>query len=160
MRLLYLISLTIMQLFVFSASSCSHNEEPILPNNNTQSPGNNAHTGDKVRVKVGSKIFTVTLVNTNSAKAFREILPLEIDMVELNNNEKYCNLPNSLPTNSSKPQTIKSGDLMLYGSKTLVLFYKSFSTPYSYTQLGAIDDVTGLEEALGAGNVIVKFETE
>ena len=108
-----------MQLFVFSASSCSHKEELILPNN-TQS----------------------------------------LDMVELNNNEKYCDLPNSLPTNSSKSQTIKSGDLMLYGSKTLVLFYKSFSTPYSYTQLGAIDDVTGLEEALGTGSVIVKFETE
>lgn len=154
-----MISLTIMQLFVFSASSCSHKEDLILPNN-TQSLSDNAHTSKKVRVKVGSKIFTATLVDSYSTKAFMEILPLEIDMVELNNNEKYCDLPNSLPTNSSKSQTIKSGDLMLYGSKTLVLFYKSFSTPYSYTQLGAIDDVTGLEEALGIGSVIVKFETE
>lgn len=88
------------------------------------------------------------------------MLPLEVNMIELNNNEKYCDLPNSLPTNSSNPQIIKSGDLMLYGSKTLVLFYKSFSTSYSYTKLGVIDDATGLEEALGKGNVIVKFESE
>ncbi|MGP1540497.1 cyclophilin-like fold protein [Bacteroides pyogenes] len=161
MRLSYLISLTIVQLFVFSASSCSRNEEIVPPtNNNTHPPSDNAQTGEKERVKVGSKVFTVTLVDTNSAKAFRKMLPLEVNMIELNNNEKYCDLPNSLPTNSSNPQIIKSGDLMLYGSKTLVLFYKSFSTSYSYTKLGVIDDATGLEEALGKGNVIVKFESE
>ena len=88
------------------------------------------------------------------------MLPLEVSMTELHNNEKYADLTNSLPTNSSNPQTIKSGDLMLYGSRTLVLFYKSFSTSYIYTKLGSIDDVTGLEEALGEGNVIIKFESE
>lgn len=148
-----------MQLFMFSASSCSHNEELILPNN-TQSPNNKAYTSKKVGVKVGSKIFTATLVDNNATKAFRAMLPLTTKMIELNGNEKYCDLANSLPTNSSKPQIIRSGDLMLYSSKTLVLFYKSFSTPYSYTQLGAIDDVTGLEDALGKGDIVVKFESE
>jgi hypothetical protein len=81
-------------------------------------------------------------------------------MTELNGNEKYSNLPNSLPTNSYNPQTVNNGDLMLYGSKTLVLFYKTFSTPYSYTKLGSIDDVTGLTTALGSGNVTVTFELE
>ena len=81
-------------------------------------------------------------------------------MVELNGNEKYIDLPGSLPANASNPGTIRNGELMLYGSSTLVLFYKTFSTSYSYTKLGRIDDVTGLVAALGTGNVSVTFELQ
>lgn len=89
-----------------------------------------------------------------------ELLPLTVNMIELNENEKYYDLSQSLPVNASNPGTIRNGDLMLYGSKTLVLFYKSFSTPYSYTKLGHVDDITGLIAALGTGNVTVTFKRE
>src|SRR5690606_4447071 len=137
-----------------SASSCDKNDD----NNNIEN--NIPIANGKIKIKVGSQTFTATLLENNSAKAFKEMLPLTINMIELNGNEKYYDLPNSLTTNSSNPQTIKNGDLMLYGSKTLVLFYKTFSTSYSYTKLGSVDDVTGLASALGTGNITVTFEKE
>ena len=85
---------------------------------------------------------------------------MTINMRDLNANEKYFDLPNNLPTNASNPGTIQSGDLMLYGSNTLVLFYKSFSTSYNYTRLARINNSSGLAAALGSGNTAVKFEVE
>jgi hypothetical protein len=57
----------------------------------------------------------------------------------------------------SYPVAKQTGDLMLYGSNTLVLFYRSFQTTYSYTVIGRIDEPAGLEVALGTGVVDVVF---
>ena len=114
----------------------------------------------KIKIKADNSTFTATLYDNATATAFKALLPLTINMVELNSNEKYVDLSRSLPANASNPVTIKNGDLMLYGSSTLVLFYKTFSTSYSYTKLGRINDVTGLVTALGSGDVTVSFEAE
>jgi hypothetical protein len=79
-------------------------------------------------------------------------------MTELNGNEKFARLPMTVPTQASMPPAIRTGDLMLYGSNTLVLFYKSFRTTYSYTNIGRLDDPAGLEAALASGNAEVIFE--
>jgi hypothetical protein len=79
-------------------------------------------------------------------------------MLELNGNEKYYDFKDVLPSNASNPGNISNGDLMLYGSKTLVLFYKNFSTSYSYTKLGKLDNANDLEAALGGGNMNITFE--
>lgn len=115
-------------------------------------------SGNKIQLKIGEKKFTATLLDSPTSKAFKALLPLTLNMDELNNNEKYAQLPQSIPTKASVSVSIQSGDLMLYGSRTLVLFYKSFSTSYSYTKIGKIDDVTGLLAALGGGDVKVVFE--
>jgi hypothetical protein len=114
----------------------------------------------KIKITVNSQIFTATLLDDNSVKSFKEMLPLTINMKELKGNEKYYDLPQNIPTNSINPKTIENGDLMLYGSKTLVLFYQSFSTSYNYTKLGKIDNVKGLQTALGSGNITVTFELQ
>ena len=111
----------------------------------------------KIEIIVGDKTFSATLYDNAAAKSLMDMLPLTLDMSELNGNEKYYYLDTSLPTNASRPSGIKTGDIMLYGNSCLVLFYESFSTSYSYTPIGHIDDPAGLAAALGSGNVQVTF---
>jgi hypothetical protein len=127
----------------------------------TSSINDTSNTGSmKLKITVGSSTFNATVHKNATATAFKAKLPLTINMKELNGNEKYFDLPDNLPTNASNPGTMQTGDLMLYGSNTLVLFYKSFSTSYNYTSLAQIDNPAGLAAALGSGNITVKFELE
>jgi len=109
---------------------------------------------------VGERRFAITLTDNEAARAFAALLPLTLDMAELNGNEKHGELPKPLPTNASRPGTIRNGDLMLYGSSTLVVFYLTFNSSYSYTRLGRVDDPTGLAQALGPRGVRVVFSKD
>lgn len=113
-----------------------------------------------MNIKIGTKAFAATLYDNKTAEAFKKSLPLTIEMGEFNGNEKDHKFSTTFPTDASNPGTIKAGDLMIWGNKTLVLFYKSFPTPYSYTKLGKIDDPSGLEAAAGNGDVTVTFELD
>ncbi len=124
-------------------------------NNGEQGPNNTTLT---MTLTIGTKTFKATLQDNATARALKGMLPLTLEMSELNGNEKYRYLDSSLPTSASNPGTINTGDIMLYGSSCLVVFYKTFSTSYSYTRIGKIDDPTGLEAALGSGSVKIKFE--
>ena len=116
--------------------------------------------GTQITIRVGDKTFAATLADNATATAFEKLLPLSITMTELNGNEKFARLRPAVPAHASTPPSIRTGDLMLYGSDTLVLFYKSFSTTYSYTPVGQVDDPAGLEAALGSGNIAVTFEAK
>lgn len=106
---------------------------------------------------IGEHRFAITMTDNVAVKALRPRLPLALDMSELNGNEKYVRLPKALPVVATQPGTIRAGDLMLYGNDTLVIFYENFSSPYSYTRLGHIDDPVGLTQALGRDGVRVEL---
>jgi hypothetical protein len=112
----------------------------------------------KIKLVVNGHTFTATLLDNNSANAFKQLLPLTIHLMELNGNEKYGDLKASLPTLPTQPKTIQNGDLMLYGATTLVVFYKTFPTSYSYTKIGQVDDAEGLASALGPQSTWITFE--
>ena len=113
---------------------------------------------NKMRVIVGDKVFPATLADNYTAEEFRGLLPLTFNMAELNGNEKYYYMSYNLTVDEAVPDMIHAGDIMLYGRNCLVLFYDTFGTSYAYTRIGAINDPTGLAEALGSGQATVTFE--
>lgn len=114
----------------------------------------------RVWMTIGERRLAVTLADTDAARAFAARLPLTLDMTDLNGNEKKFDLPKELPANPARPGTIRNGDLMLYESNTVVLFYLTFDSPYSYTRLGRLDDPNGLAQALGQRGVRVQFSRD
>ena len=89
-----------------------------------------------MQIAVGDKQFPVNLESSDTVTALTEMLPLTLDMSELNGNEKYYYLDTALPSSPEKVGHISEGDIMLYGDSCLVVFYESFDTPYSYTKIG------------------------
>lgn len=119
-----------------------------------------AKMGTNIRMLVGGTTFTVSLYNNPTADAILAMLPITMNMKDMGSNEKYHDLLNALPSADVRPGTIRRGDIMLYGSSTIVLFYETFSTSYGYTRIGQIVNVAGLKTALGAGSVTITFELE
>lgn len=165
-----ILSAILILVVMFAFSGCRNNvtnngntsSETRVEYNKTQIDNTREATAEgkmiTMNITIENTTFTATLQDNDTAKAFVSHLPLTVDMSELNGNEKYSNLSSNLRADTaSSPGTINEGDLMLYSNNTLVLFYKTFNTSYSYVKLGYINDTTGLAKALGSGNVRVTF---
>lgn len=114
----------------------------------------------RMRMTIGDQRFAITLAANVTARCFAELLPLTMSMGDLNNNEKYVRLPAPLPADASRPGTIQSGDIMLYGTGTLVVFYRTFASQYSYTRIGRVDDPEALAQTLGRGDGRITFSRD
>ena len=112
-----------------------------------------AETG-KLEVVVGDAVFAATFADTQAAREFAQLLPLTINMNDYSGFEKVGALGRSL-TARDVQTTTTAGDIVLYNSNQIVIFYGSNS--WAYTRLGKIDDLSGWAEALGSRSVSVTF---
>ena len=151
--------LIIVSIFIIPGCDSKNNDNKINNNVNSkeeveEKESNSNEVFNFVKVSINGKQYTIQLEDNETVERFVNLLPQEFNMSELNGNEKYIYLDTTLPTNSSNPKHINSGDVMLYGNNCLVIFYKSFDTSYSYTKIGHIDNLPNL----GNGNITAKFE--
>lgn len=158
-RLIRVLSFAMLFMTLTTMTACARDdneadsESQILQNDNS-------NMNSTLKLTIGQTSFTATLEDNATVKELQSLLPMTLQMDELNGNEKYCYLSSSLPTAASHPGTIHAGDIMLYGSSCIVIFYKTFSSGYSYTRIGHIDNVEQLAQAVGSGSVSVRFEMQ
>ena len=110
----------IVAIMLFFATACTPEDKPLTPSPTT--------VGD-ITITIGDQIFTAKMEQNSTVEAFRALLPLTLEMQELNGNEKYHYLSQSLPTNRTKVGTIHAGDIMLYGDNCVVVFTRPSQPP-------------------------------
>lgn len=110
-----------------------------------------------IMMRIDDRAFEISIDSGKAGQEFAKATPFELEMDDLNGNEKYYEGDDKLPKNEYAPGHIEAGDVMLYGDDCVVIFYKSFDTTEKYTRLGKIQDATGLAEAVGSGRVSISF---
>lgn len=131
-------------------------KEPNLSPETNQSIDNKEIAMDKVYININNKKLEIDLENNSTVSALVKMLPLNLPMSDLNSNEKYVYLDESLPTNTYSPKHIEAGDVMLFGDNCLVIFYESFDTSYSYSKIGHINNLPSLDD----GNISISIDVE
>lgn len=143
----------------FAVQSAAPAERPISsePSASTSLPEET--NMNRITIEVGGSTFSATLADNEAARAFTAYLPMTVQMSEMNGQEKFYDLPENLPANSTEhPATIRSGDIFCWSSNTLVLFYATFQNSFDgYVRLGTVDNPEGLAQALGSGNAEVTW---
>ena len=129
----------IILIFIFMIFGCNKNAQ-----NNLNSIKVSDDKLSSLNITINNKEYTIILEDNDTVKEFASILPKKLTMKELNGNEKYVYLDETLVVNPSNVKTINAGDVMIYGNNCLVIFYKTFNTSYSYTKIGHIDNLPDL----------------
>lgn len=135
------------------------NEEALVSESETDDLTQEEETM-KMNVQVETSTFTATLESNEAVNALIEMMEsgsVTIRMSDYAGFEKVGALGTSLPAND-RQTTTQAGDIVLYNSNQIVIFYGSNS--WAYTRLGHIDDLTGWEDALGSSDVEVTFSLD
>ena len=116
-------------------------------------------TGMKMLIN-GTEV-KVAWEDNESVEALRKMAEeeLEITMSMYGGFEQVGSIGQDLPSNDEQITT-EAGDIVLYSSDQIVVFYGSNS--WAYTRLGHITDKTAaeLEDLLGNGDVTIRFSME
>lgn len=111
-----------------------------------------ANAQTKINITIGDRTLTATLADNVATKALVEKIKTEPITITMNNYggfEKVGSLPWTLPSSDTRITT-KPGDIMLYTSNNMVIFYGE--NTWSYTPLGVLETTNPSEISEFVGN--------
>lgn len=111
-----------------------------------------ANAQTKVNITIDDRTMVATLADNEATKTFVEKLsagPITISMNNYGGFEKVGALPWTLPSADTRITT-KPGDIMLYTSNNMVIFYGT--NTWSYTPLGVLETTNSAEISEFVGN--------
>ena len=144
-----------MCLFSGLLTGCSSGDSP-KPTSSPVTFTSETENRKMLELRINGQVFALELMNNSTVNELLSVLPDTFTMQDLNQNEKYFELPQNLPMQQQRVEEIQKGDVMLYGENTLVIFYRSFTTNYSYTRIGRLGNSDKLADRLGADAVLVE----
>jgi len=77
----------------------------------------------KLKITIGEKILYATLYESKATRNFMQLLPLELDLQDLNRREKYSSLAIRLSNNGTIKNTYQVGDVSYWLGGGLAVFY-------------------------------------
>ncbi|ORX49605.1 hypothetical protein BCR36DRAFT_583691 [Piromyces finnis] len=101
--------------------------------------------------------FKCTFEINETTKELVKRFPLSMNMVDLNGTEKYHTLKESLPVRIQPVDKVRYGDILLFQSRYLAVFYDTFDPVKQYSIIGKIDNPELLREAVGTGSITASF---
>jgi hypothetical protein len=98
----------------------------------------------KIKLTVGSDVYTATLNDSKAASDFISLLPMTLILEDYAGTEKISDLPERLSTSDSPDGTTASiGDITYYAPwGNLAIFYKDFGYAKGLIKFGRIDSGT------------------
>ena len=150
---------------MFSLTACGE-ESPYqefvnVKQENTNDSINNQNDENmetyQIRIKVGNHELTATLQDNATTRAFVDMLPITLTMLDLYGREMCYRFPDALPTDDVNTCGYEVGEIVYYPPMhSFVILYAQNGERFSMQKLGKINTGVGAFENIG--NIDVSFE--
>lgn len=111
----------------------------------------------RIRIKVANQELTATLLNNATTRAFIDMLPITLPMLDLYGREMCYRFPDALPTDDVKTSGYEVGEIVYYPPRhSFVILYAQNGEHFSMQKLGTVD--ANVEVFDNIGDVDITFE--
>lgn len=151
-------------LFMFSFTACgeetpyqelANGEQENTDDSITNQEDENMETY-QIRIRVGSHELTATLQDNATTRAFMDMLPITLPMLDLYGREMCYRFPDALPTDDVNTCGYEVGEIVYYPPMhSFVILYAQNGERFSMQKLGKVD--AGVDVFDGIGDTEVSF---